>query len=265
MAKLSALYSKQIHASLQRFAPWTPNVPVALGDVGILVDGVFEHRTSLATLGIPFEAVRKTSGNVVDFTSAKGVTLEVSGAAVETKGPLTAKAHAKVTFSKAGGVVLQASNVSVTVMADPASVCGAVLTKFAEGGWEREWVFVTEVQSAGATTVMVSEGGEASIELTAEGAVGDQVPLSAGFVVSKKSGAVLNWVGRAGLTPLFGLSRVRQSVWDRIFGKKRGKITAARRAMPESVTAETIVEEVAVEAPPDVKRGELGAGKKPKK
>lgn len=191
---------------------------------------MFEHRTTLASLGIAFEPKSGPSGSVIDFTSTKGVTVEIGADAAGSAGGASGKAHAKVGFTKTGGAVLQASDVSIVVMSDPASVARAVLAKFAKGGWEREWVLVTEVQAAGASTILVSEESEATVELTAEGTVGARVPLAAGFVVSKKSGAVLNWVGQAGLRPLFGLSRVKQSIWDRLFGKKKGTVAVAKHA-----------------------------------
>jgi hypothetical protein len=255
----STRFVRQVRETFNRHTPWTPNLSVTLGDVGALVDGVFEHRTTLATLGVEFSIAVKEGGSTIDFTSGCGVEVAISTPSPRQRGvPRGPGTRARITFSKTGDGLLQASDVDIVVIDDLGRVAEAILARYAAGTWERDWVFVTEVQTAAATTVMISGDDNASVEMDARGAIGDDVPLSSGFVVSKKSGAVMKWVGARGLTPLFALSRVKLSLLDHVFGRPRGSV--ASQAPPRTgQDPRALIEEVPLESPPPRRRASSSA------
>lgn len=235
MARLADRYVGELFRKFGRFAPWLPDVPVQLGAVGVIENGEFRRKTTLASLGIAVTASPPGPATVLDHTSARGVTLtmKAEGQLLPDSPLAAAEAGASVSFSRVGGIVLQSSGVRARTILNAGEVARSILARFAQRAWEEDWVFVDEVRSARSTTILISEENDTRLDLRASGKVAPSVPLSGAFVVAAKRGSITSFVGAAGFTPLFNLSRVKKEWLVSLVGKTpAGTVVGAKRARP---------------------------------
>jgi hypothetical protein len=233
MAELVEQYVGELYRKFGRFAPWLPDTPIALGSIGVIERGEFVRKTSLDSLGIPFAESSSGPQTVLDHASSKGVTIafKAKGEVLPGSTLLKGDAGAHISFAKVGGIVLQASGVRVKTIKDTDRVARDILDLFALGIWNKDWVFVDEVRTAAATTILISEEKATKLELKAKGNLQGPAALATGLVLAAKQGSITSFIGAKGFTPLFNLSRVRKQWLDSILdGKPKGKITGAKRA-----------------------------------
>ena len=90
--------------------------------------------------------------------------------------------------------------------------------------WNRDWTVVDTLVRAGRATIIVSDSGDASLDLTAEVPVtpANLTNVNAGLSVIHQRGAVIKFIAEDGLAPLFKLSRVKPSMFQRLRGTKNG-------------------------------------------
>lgn len=170
------LYAEDVYESLGYRPTWLPGTPVALGNVGVIEDGIFRSVTNLTQLGIPFEIKVDTERDAIDFASKKGVSLsfkaggEVNG---KFRAITTAEAGALIEFSREGAVAMQLRDVSFNRIVDQHALANALLKSLAVADeskqWQRNWVVVAEVARASRATIVISGSGNSRLELKASG------------------------------------------------------------------------------------------------
>jgi hypothetical protein len=96
--------------------------------------------------------------------------LHAKGAA-PVRGVVNVKAALEVNFSSQDAVFFNAAECDYTMIANKVALGKAVMAKYEQGEWQREWVVVTDLVKAGATTVAVSGAHTASIVFEATGDV----------------------------------------------------------------------------------------------
>jgi hypothetical protein len=87
----------------EHLAAWLPNVHLALGDIGVVRDGIFEPVTSLKRLGIPFAVEPGGSGVELSYASTDKVTTTTKAGA--KTGPAAAKGKVAVEFRAENAVL----------------------------------------------------------------------------------------------------------------------------------------------------------------
>ena len=209
-------YLKGIHARLDYYASWLPNAPFALGDIGILNDGVFERKSNLALIGVEFATRRGTKPLTLSATSESGVDIEVKakGQTLEGANLPQASAGASLKFSGKGGFVFQAVHCYVDQIEDQLLLGNQLLElhKSAPSRWEREWCVLHTIVRTGSATIAISRSNDARLDLIAKVnlAPGDLARADAGLTVTGQSGDVFHAVGAQGLKPLFKISRIHR-------------------------------------------------------
>jgi hypothetical protein len=222
MTNASRIYLQTIYNRFSLLGTWMPNSTVALGDVGVLEGGLFKHLTSLKSLGIPFKV--RPGASAVDFalTSESGVEMQTkSGAELSpSAAPLAADIGLSIQFSREGGFVFQAVDCFVDEVDDKVRMGRAIVELYRVGKWEKQWGVVDTLVRTGAATIVVSNSSKATLELSAN------VPIQAsclaransGLTVKSQSGDIVRFITQQGLTPLFRLSRVKPSMFEKVFG-----------------------------------------------
>jgi hypothetical protein len=201
-------------ALLKRFgyvATWYPGTPVKLGLIGVMEGKTFIPKSSIRTLGVRFTTTKDASvEKTLQFASSKEVEIAVKlRGAVSDIAPTipSAKAGVAVSFRKKTGVVLSAKDVAASRISDILALENAIWDLYDRFLWHTDWVVVTEVLTAQAATILVSEGGGAKVELQAVGSANiatvDIGDLAAGFSVVSSRGMHTQIVGETGMTPLF--------------------------------------------------------------
>jgi len=226
MTGVGELYLKEIHRQFSYLATWLPNTHLELGDVGLLRGDTFVRETTLGDLGIPFTV--RDGGAPVNFTwtSKSGISVETKAAgqaAVGTTIPL-AQAGVSVKFSREGAFLFQAVGCLEDSIDNRPTLETHIKNLLLKNRWNRDWTVVDTLVRADRATIIVSNSGDASLDLTAEVPVApaNLTNVSAGFAVNRTRGAVIHFIAAEGLAPLFRLSRVKQSIIQRLLGTKDG-------------------------------------------
>ena len=97
------------------------------------------------------------------------------------------------------------------MIADKVAVGDEVMRRYKERNWQRAWTVVTDVITAGATSIAVSGASPSSIILEANGNVPNIDLADASVGLSLKSARNVGYqiVASQGLVPLIGLSRIK--------------------------------------------------------
>jgi hypothetical protein len=222
MKSAGKIYLRNIHSQLSFLATWLPNTKMQLGDVGILQGEYFKRMTTLKELGIPFTVRHGKAPVEFNYTSASGVSMQskAKGKTAVGSGLPAARAAIIVKFSEQGAFVFQTSGAKVNEIEDKYQVGQAIIQLYEQGRWQADWGVVDTVVETGAATILVSDSDAAALELSANGSVelSGLASLQAGFTVNVQAGDVIRFVAAQGLTPLFRLSRVKASWFQRLVG-----------------------------------------------
>lgn len=208
-------YTRELKENLNYTATWFPNVRLELGHVGVLSKHEFIYRTSLEKLKIPFEATKRGAKATYSHTSSNSVKRDIKLAGqAPLVGSTLADVDAGITFSFGAqhGIVFLASDCTVRMIADQEPLKQAILDAFRAGKWERDYVVVTELVEAGATTIIVSEGSSGRYELKAKAGLVptiDAINVEGNFASVHESQIGFRCLAEKGMTPLFRCLGVR--------------------------------------------------------
>ena len=234
MAGPEDVYTSTMLKRLGYVATWFPGTQITVGLIGIMQEHTFIPKSSIRTLGVRFSTTKDPSSDEsMQFKSSKKIQIQgkVKGS-VSDIAPTIPKARAgvAVTFGKEVGVVFSARDLAATRIADILSLENAIWDLWDRYLWDESWVVVTELITAKKATILVSEGGQAKVEMQAQGTVQsgpiDVGNLSAGFTLVSSYGMHTQIVGESGMTPLFRAIRVRDGFW------KGARIEGLRTAAP---------------------------------
>lgn len=203
-------YVKEMHAKFGYFANWMPNEPLELGDVGRLNGKLFRRETSLANLGIAFEA--REEGRPADWEHSSGSGLHVdfkaAGRVAEGGG------GAVINFDEEGAFLFVVKHAAVRAIDDIADLGQSVLRAHAEDRWNPQWVLVDTVIEVKRATILISCSARSQIELSAKAplkALSSLTDARAGLSVTAESGEVTRILAASGLRPLFRVSRIKRA------------------------------------------------------
>jgi len=151
------------------------------------------------------------SSDAVKFTLKAAGSTSVSGSAL-AKGD----AGVMVSFSMANAVVFQTSGCKSSRIKDEHGLGAKILELNKNHVWPNDYVIATEVVEADASTILISTGREAFIELKAEGSLEPAAfklaNLDSKFRIVRESQMGVKIVTSGGLTPLLRLSGIKKRI-----------------------------------------------------
>lgn len=229
-------YTSNMYTKFKRYAAWPLNQVVKLGDVGVLNGKIFEYRQNLSDLGYAFKS--RGASKPIDENHSSGkdasVSFKAAGEAMPNSGLPVNEAGAKIAFGSQGAFIYQATGCVDEEIENKEALSTQILKWVKAGDWKQEWVVVDSVRTVQKAAILVSESDNAVVEVSGKGDLGtggvSLATASAGLNVACKSGSVTHMVGKkAGLTPLFAVSRVKYSIWDHLVGGE-GTVGRAMRS-----------------------------------
>jgi hypothetical protein len=208
-----------MHKNMGFFATWLPSSAIELGDIGVLDGGRFRQVGSLKELGIPQPGVREGTAESVSYSASAKRSDGISGGA-GTIVPL-AKAELSIQFTSQGGYVFEAMGMKQVEIADRLALSASLLQAYEKGLWQKDWLLVDTIYSAGSATILVSEDTTSEIILKANAAA---LPLGSlpladpklGLTVTSSNGKIIHIVAANNLRPLYSCLKVRDPL---LFGK----------------------------------------------
>ncbi|HXO26760.1 MAG TPA: hypothetical protein VOA80_05420 [Thermoanaerobaculia bacterium] len=239
---LAESYTQEILRELKLYAAWVPGVPLKLGDYGLLEGSTFYPAGNLADLDVSFKPRKDPNEKRVFYLSEGSQQAQIGAGASAQAGPLAnAKAALKVSFNRAHAVLFNAAGVTYESMANAGDLQGQLLPLLQRRIWNPRHAVITELTRSGSTTVVISSGSNGGCVLEAEADVPgvDLADVSAKFAIKNQQNIGYGVAAASGMTPLFGLSRLRPSGmfwWRRIELRRQfGFAGKAGDADPESV------------------------------
>ena len=214
MANHVRTYQRKIHKELGFMATWLPGDEVKPGDIGLFSDGQFRRVTNLASLKI--EAAMENAGSPQNLhcKSTSGTTISLSGDAEAISG--TAKSSMHIDFTQKGSFLFTVEKARKRRLSDMKDVGDAVLERFEQKEWDRDWYLIEEVYKAVAVTVIICHGGSGSLTLSSEidlgalGITGLSNP-EANLQIMRESGDLFVALGIRSATPLYRCVKVNPS------------------------------------------------------
>lgn len=209
---LAKRYTREIRKQLKRFAAWEPGTPLQLGDYGQLDGALFQRIGNVSQLGVAFSALDDGTSDRISYASKGAVDFSTDlDADADVPAAVRGKAALKVSFKTESAVMFNAADVHFEAMADQRELGRQILELYAEGEWDARHSIIVELSRAGSTTVIISAGSSASILLVAEGDVPnvDLADASLKIAPSVERNIGYKAIAEAGMTPLFGLARVK--------------------------------------------------------
>ena len=197
-------------------ATWLPGVPLSVGDIGVLVDGVFERRSSIKYYGIEFNTLTDKTSASFDYASQKGVeiTIKMSGEIAPPGSILNdVTAGIIVEISHANSVLFKANNTKNHSVKDINKLEKDVIKLYKEKKWEKEWCIITELVVADSATIIMSGSENSKIELEATADIGigeiDIADATLGLAVRHKNNVQTEYIAEKNLTPLFRVKQLK--------------------------------------------------------
>lgn len=202
-------FTRELKDNLNYNATWLPNVHLSLGDVGVLTGNEFTYRTTLKKLHIPFSVTEKGGKASYKHSSAGRVKRELKLAGkAPSVGSMLGETEAGISFSFSGesAVFFMADGCTVRMIADQEPLKKAILREFGGGAWQKDYVVVTELVEAAATTIIVAQGRGGHFELRAKAGLVpsfDAINAGGNFEVIREEQIGFQCLAEAGMTPLF--------------------------------------------------------------
>jgi hypothetical protein len=219
MVSISKQYAREMHEKFGYLATWLPNTQVTLGDIGVIRNQVFEPVSSLHKLGIAFAVDRDRQPADLDYTSSDAVSIQtkVAGAAPDTAlAGAQADGSISISFSRADAVVFQAAACLTSRIADVKSLGDEILSRYYRNDWDPQHVVVTDLVTAKAATILISDSHDAHIDLALKAqtvSVAKLADANASLSVTRASGIGTRVVAAEGLTPLFKVAGVKRRLF----------------------------------------------------
>lgn len=222
---LSDWYTRELLEELNYVATWLPTTVLAPGSVCDMRDGQLKLLGSLEELGIEAVVESGSAESTIEYKTAGAVSVLTK---LEGEAPLpgsalsAAEAGLRITFSREGAILLMLTDCAAHRISNLRAVGEQVLELHNAGDWPRGQVVVTEALTCGHSTIFISSGKNAAIDLVGS-ASADAGPitiadLNAGLEMRAESDIGIRFLSSPGLTPLVRTSGiVRRMIRDDVF------------------------------------------------
>jgi hypothetical protein len=211
MKRIYQTYTQEVYAHLRPLhANWEPAQPVRIGDFGVLNGRMFLQKGNVDQ----FEITCPTRESHVEkrrtFCSSGMAEVRLRPRVSGKAGRKVQNARAEIRFSSAGAVYFNAADCTYTTIQDKVGFGAKILALYHTSKWKSSWVVVTDLVTAGSTTIAISREAGAYLELQAGVDVAQIDLANASLQLQSTSTKRVGYEVTAapGLTPLIGLSKV---------------------------------------------------------
>jgi hypothetical protein len=235
-------YLTYIHKKINYRGAWFPDDLMQPGAIGTLDKGVFTAISTLEEQGIEARFEENQSDLSLDLSSGDGLAVHSN---LSTSLPAGAQAGVdgkiSVTIEATAdrGILFQSAGFTKVRVANLGAVTNAVLPKYSQGTWQKEWLILTEILKTPCATIIISTSRNSSMQLegSGEAKLGDlQLADSRlGLGITGKKGDIIGFAGRKNMTPLYKVMGVQDPFWGNPSLKTRSVIGSEEPGMPDAL------------------------------
>ncbi len=219
MADIWEIYADDIHYNFKHFyANWPPNQPIKLGDFGMLEDNLFRRKGNIkGVFNVDFQT-RSGQAQQSDYEYKSAGSTELTFSAKGSSGnpAIPVNASLKIDFSSSDAIFFNAAGCNNDSIEDEVTLGKDILKLFKDDKWDDDWVIVTNLVTAGATTVVISSADAASLSLEADANISNinlsDASLRLGVKHEKNIGYKV--VTQGGMIPLLGCSKLHRHLFS---------------------------------------------------
>jgi hypothetical protein len=210
-------YTQEVLEQLNYVATWLPTVRLAPGDVCDMRGHELRVVSRLDEFDVAFALEDRPVQSDFEYASAGAVSVQFKvggepppiGSALKVE-----EAGISMAFARSEAVVLRMADCSGKRIQSLHQVGAQVLELHEKGRWPEGYVVVTEIVESGASTIIISNGSDAGMDLVAKGSVGQGpltlVSLDANLQVKRESKIGAKFISMPGLTPLVRVSGIQR-------------------------------------------------------
>lgn len=221
---------------------WLPNLPLHIGDYGVIENGVFTKEGNLNDININFQSEISSNDTNIDISSEKGIsiTTKVKGK-IESKAVSLGKADAGfiIEFKNNNSFIFKLNGTKTTIISNLGVVKDEILNRYNEGKWKKETVVINELIEAKSATILLSGEAGSKIELKAEGNINvetiDIADASLNLKLTSGQALSAQIIGQEGITPLYRVIGIKKSwISTSVGGRGKGSIDNIIKENPVS-------------------------------
>jgi hypothetical protein len=221
-AGMAEMYTTEVREELAHLAAWLPNERVSVGDVGEMDRHRFIGVSTLAAaVDIEVGQSRESRRGDLRYRSADVVSVSPTAGGEVAQIPDAALGAAiEVSFKRANAILLELRGCRVIRVDDQLQLQERILDRWRDGAWNPKWSVVVEVVAPAATTVLISNGANSSLALSARATLGPSEPFSLadaslGLQTVRNDGVGVELVAKGGATPLLKALRLKKRFWQK--------------------------------------------------
>lgn len=209
MADVIKQYLTGIKSSTGYQGAWLPSLPVHIGAVGPIANGLFVPERSLRKdFAVELRNIRGPALEL-SYTSESGVTIDIDASATSEM-PNIGFAQVSVAFAHEGAFVFRASTAVAHVISNLGEVGQMMVERYLRREWNPDWYFVREVIEVDSALILISRSGTAKVSLAATTPAAPSIgSISAKGGITRQEGEVMT-ISLKNATPLFKLSRLKR-------------------------------------------------------
>ncbi len=222
MASMAGHYGTSVRDEIKLFTAWPIGTRVELGDVGFLHrrGKLFERRANLGNFGVKYSVSKAANTTDFDFALSRNLRMKFKGAGEPPpvwSSLLSTDVGVAIGFGRGTSVIVQAHTIESAI--DNLQGLESDLIRVstdAKSRWHREFVVVTAVYESTGTTVLLSSGKEASVDITASAAIGvpfDLAGVNLGLSAAYGSKKLVSALARTGFVPFFQIHHLIGQFW----------------------------------------------------
>ncbi|MGB5819832.1 MAG: hypothetical protein WBG90_10140 [Saonia sp.] len=215
--KIYKQYAKEILEQLNYVPTWLPTVKLVPGDVCDMRGYELRHVSHLNEFDISFDLIEKSIESDIEYSSEGAVSIQfkIDGDIPPTGSTLKVEeAGISLTLARKNAILLKMADCSMKRIRSPHAIGEKILKLHNAGKWPEGYVVVMETVLAGASTIIISNGSDAGIDLVTNGSVSQGpmtlVSLDAGLRVKRESKIGAKFISMPGLTPLAKTSGIQK-------------------------------------------------------
>lgn len=203
-------YGSVIRQQMERFATWTPQATVTVGDYGPLNGALFDKMNNLG----PLKSTTSPGVAGYDLTFGAKRSFNFNAEARAKYNIAEGKALLEVGFSTESALMFSTPDAVVTRVDDIEALGRQLVDRYRDGNWDLAHGIVVEVTKVSKATILLSEKSNATANFSVEA----NTPLSAAAMANLNAntslvdteGVGVKVVGEGPLTPLFRLAFLRK-------------------------------------------------------
>ena len=221
-------YLESVYEKTHGYRPtWLPNLPIQIGDFGVLENNVFRKEGNLIGIGVTARFDTSVSESKMDLSSEKGVsiTTKLKGK-VEPKSVALGQADAGfiIEFKNENSFIFRINGFKTSIIINLAEIKDYILKRHAEGKWDKNMVVINELVTAHSATILLSGQAGAKVELKAQVDVEvesmDIADVSLNLKLESGQSLAAQFLGQVGITPLYRVIGIKKTLFSTSISSK---------------------------------------------